>query len=84
MKPGTHTVRQVTGDVIGTGLDGAGNIVGKSVTINGSVIQLINPSSEALTALRKVNAIATAVESGVGWRVDGGFRDCWAVRTPVL
>lgn len=63
----TPDVRQVTGDVIGAGIDGAGNIVGKSVTINGSVIQLINPSAEALAALQKVNAITTAVEpTGAG------------------
>ena len=58
----TQNVRRVAGDVIGTGIDGAGNIVGKSVTIHGSVIQLINPSAEALAALQKVSAIPTAVE----------------------
>jgi hypothetical protein len=52
------------GDVIGAGVGGSGHIIGKQVTVTGNIIQLVNPSPEAIAELTKINAMATAVPPG--------------------
>lgn len=52
------------GDVIGAGVAGSGHIIGKQVTVEGNIIQLVNPSPEAIAELVKINAMATAVPPG--------------------
>jgi len=49
------------GDVIGVGIDGNGNIIGKEITIQGNIIQLINPSSEAVAQFSEIASIGTEV-----------------------
>ena len=64
MGDGPIEIKRVGGDVIGVGVEGIGNIVGKQITIRGSIIQLVNPSREAIAELGKIDAMSTAVAPG--------------------
>src|SRR6185295_17777285 len=64
MGEGPIEIRRVGGDVIGAGVEGSGNIVGKQITIRGNIIQLVNPSAEAIAQLGKIDAMSTAVPPG--------------------
>ncbi len=54
-------IRNSRGDIIGTGISGAGNIVGKEITIKGNVININDPSSKSLEELRKILAVTTEI-----------------------
>src|SRR4249920_703085 len=51
-------IKNVGGDVIGAGISGTGNFVGREIhyTVRGNVFNIDNPSGEALLELKKVLA----------------------------
>jgi tetratricopeptide (TPR) repeat protein len=56
-------IKNISGDVIGAGISGTGNIVGKQIhyTVKGNVININNPSEESLEELRKILAFRTEI-----------------------
>src|SRR5437867_871341 len=53
---------QADGDVIGTDISGDHNIIGKDIKIiNRTVVQIVNPSKEAVAELRKIIDLNTSI-----------------------
>jgi hypothetical protein len=57
-------VGKVSGDVIGVGVSGSGNIIGNHI-IQGGVIILVNPSKEAVEALLNIRRAPTELHIAV-------------------
>lgn len=64
-------IKNVQGDVIGASISGSGHIVGKEITINGNIIQLVNPSPEAIERLGKVASIPTELRPNQSAEMEG-------------
>jgi hypothetical protein len=49
-------MENISGDVIGTGINGTGNLVGKDIhyTVRGNVFNINSPSNESIQELKKL------------------------------
>jgi tetratricopeptide (TPR) repeat protein len=64
-KSGTSTnIGNTSGDLIGAGVSGSGNIIGKEIsyTVQGNVYNIINSSQEVQQGFMKLNTISTQVD----------------------
>lgn len=71
MAEGSIDIKKVKGDVFGAGVEGSGNIFGKNVTTIGNVINLVNPSPEAIEKLGAIAAMKTEVRPGEAAGIQG-------------